>query len=215
MKLNLSSLLILFSIICLGQGNVEADTNLIINHGDITLYLSNDTSTLASKHTIKYSDFLNLDSDRDDRWFKDTYKGKYSKAPYKYSGYDLGHLTPSHITSYNDTLNHASFSLFNQAPQLASFNRGKWAKLERHVEDSISKYKMDATIITGVIYDINDTTYLSNSRIKIPTSYFKVLIIGDKIYCWIGSNIHGSVIPITLDELNEIFCINESGIKIT
>jgi len=170
--------------------------------------------TELSQHIITYNQFTKLDSERDDKWFIDTYKGKYTKAPYLYSGFDLGHLTPSHITSYNDTLNHASFSLFNQAPQLASFNRGKWAQLESHVEDSISKYKTKAIITTGVIYDDKNKTYLGNSRIKIPVAYFKILELGGKRYIWLGSNINGSVISITLKELNDLFVINGMKVKI-
>ena len=56
-----------------------------------------------------------------------------------------------------------SFSLFNQAPQVAAFNRGKWAQLEGQVEDSISKYQSDVTIITGVIYDPIFKKYLGKS----------------------------------------------------
>lgn len=169
---------------------------------------------MVSKQTLKFSDFKKLDGDRDDRWFQDTYKGKYSKEPYVHSGYDLGHLTPAHITSYNDTLNHSSFSLFNQAPQIAAFNRGKWAQLEGHVEDSIGKYKSDAIIITGVIYDPTVKEYLPKSRIPIPVAYFKVLVIKKNTWCWIGSNNNGSILPTTLNELNNIFKINKMNLSI-
>jgi len=214
MKKLITLILVLFTLNSISQINIITKNNLIILHGDITLYLTDDTSTLVSKHIIKYSNFKKLDKDRDNRWFQDTYKGKYNKNHYKYSGYDLGHLTPSHITSYNDSLNHLSFSLFNQAPQLASFNRGKWAQLERHVEDSIAKYKSTTTIITGVIYDGLNMVYLSKSRIKIPTTYFKILVIKNKTYCWLGSNNNGQVMLITLKELNEIFQINKMNIVI-
>lgn len=205
--------LLLATFNCFSQ-TIITNNKLVIKHGDITLYLSNDTSSLVSKHTITYDNFKKLDSDRDDKWFQDTYKGKYNKNAYIRTGYDLGHLTPSHITSYNDTLNHASFSLFNQAPQLASFNRGKWAQLEGNVEDSIGKYKSNAIIITGVIYDLKKTSYLGKSRVKIPTSYFKILMIKNKTYCWIGSNNNGQVLPITLVELNQLFVINKMNLKI-
>lgn len=213
MKTIILSILILLTSFCSAQ-NVITHNNLIIHHGDITLYLSNDTSTQVSKHTIKYTDFLKLDHDRDNRWFVDTYKGKYHKDDYLHTGYDLGHLTPAHITSYNDTLNHQSFSLFNQAPQVATFNRGKWAHLEGSVEDSIAKYKKDVVIITGVIYDGDKTTYLGTSRIKIPVSYFKVLFIDGKKYCWIGSNVNGEILPITLAELNAVILKNKNNFSI-
>ena len=175
------------------------------------LYLSNDTLPMVSRHSVVFSKFK-LDKDRDDNWFQDKYK-KMNKSAYKKTGYDLGHLTPSHITSYDDTLNHRSFSLYNQAPQLAKFNRGNWKSLEASVEDSILKYKSNATIITGVIYDATCKP-LPNSRITIPSSYFKVLYIGKKVYCWIGSNTTCEVKPIKLEELNAIFEKNKMGLNI-
>ena len=190
---------------------VATKNKLILNHGDMILYLSNDTLPMVSRHSVVFSKFK-LDKDRDNNWFQDKYK-KMDKGAYKGTGYDLGHLTPSHITSYDDTLNHRSFSLYNQAPQLAKFNRGNWKSLESSVEDSILKYKANSTIITGVIYDATCKP-LPNSRITIPSSYFKVLYIGKKVYCWIGSNTTCEVKPIKLVELNAIFEKNKMGLTI-
>ena len=207
--------LLLFTIIHVNIfSQTISNTNLKINHGDIILYLTNDSLSMVSKHTISYSNFLKLDKDRDNNWFQDSIKSKYKKGIYSNTGYDLGHLTPSHITSYNDTLNHISFSFLNQAPQLAKFNRGKWAKLEGSVEDSVSKYKTNSTIITGVIYNEKKPTYLNNSKIKIPTHYYKILYINKLIYCWLGSNIGGEIKIITIKDLNNLFKSNGMKIKI-
>ena len=126
----------------------------------------------------------------------------------------MGHLTPSHITSYNNEVNHTSFSFYNQAPQLAGFNRGKWARLERSVEDSISKYKSDVLIITGVIYDNTKKVYLSKSQIKIPTSFYKILNIKTKklTYVWVGSNVNGEAMKISIKELNELLKLNKNDL---
>lgn len=193
---------------------IKTDNNLIIPHGDITLYLTKDTCVLASKHVITYSEFLKLDKERDNKWFQDTYKGKYTKDAYLKTGYDIGHLTPSHITSYDNDLNHRSFSLFNAAPQLAAFNRGKWAQMEGGIEDSIAKYKKDAVIITGVIYDGKKTTYMGKSKIPIPMSFFKVLYIDNRVFCWIGSNINGLITTTTIKDLNEMFKLNRMSVKL-
>jgi DNA/RNA endonuclease G (NUC1) len=203
----------LISMVSIGQ-TITTDNKLIISHGDITLYLTKDTCALASKHVITYAEFQKLDKERDNRWFQDTYKGKYTKDSYLRTGYDIGHLTPSHITSYDNELNHNSFSLFNAAPQLAAFNRGKWAQMEGGVEDSIAKYKKDAVIITGVIYDGKKTTYMGKSKIPIPMSFFKVVYIDKKVFCWIGSNINGLITTTTVKELNEIFKLNKMTLKI-
>ena len=192
---------------------VSTNNKLIINHGDITLYLTKDTCTLASKHVITYANYLKLDKERDNRWFQDKYT-KYHKDAFLHTGYDLGHLTPSHITSYDNDLNHNSFSLFNEAPQLAAFNRGVWAQLEGSVEDMIGKAHKDVVIITGVIYDPNKKVFLGKSRIPIPSAYYKVLFLDGKTQCWIGSNINGLITSISLKELNELFKNNKMNLNI-
>jgi len=208
-----SIIVIMMAILSVAAKSQTVSTNnkMAICHGDMTLYLSNDTLPMASTHCIDYYRYK-LDRDRDNNWFEERYK-KMRKHAYRGTGYDLGHLTPSHITSYDDTLNHCSFSLYNQAPQLAKFNRGNWKRLESAVEDSIYKYRSDAFIITGVIYDSKCKT-LPNSRISIPSSYFKVLYIGKKVYCWIGSNTTCEVKSIRLEELNAIFEKNKMGLYI-
>ena len=190
-------------------------TKMVIRHGELTFYLDSDTNTFLSVHKIKYTQFLKIDGVRSDKWHSEKYKGIYDKEAYLHSGYDLGHLTPSNITSYDDSLNYHSFSFFNQAPQLAGFNRGKWAQLENNVEDSISKYKTNATIYTGVIYDNKKKTYLNKSKIKIPISYYKILSIESKklVYVWIGSNVNGEVISIDIKKLNEILKLNQNDMS--
>jgi DNA/RNA endonuclease G (NUC1) len=202
---------LLTSLTLLGQVSFN-EPKTVIKHNELTLYLDSDNNSFISKHELKYNNFLKLDSDRDDKWHSEI-KGPYSKEPYLYSGYDMGHLTPSHITSYNDTLNHHSFSFYNQAPQLASFNRGKWKRLEMSVEDSISKYKTDVLIITGVIYDESKKVYLGKSKIKIPEMYYKILCVKLKkpiTYVWIGSNKNGEITKSTIKELNGVLELNKS-----
>jgi DNA/RNA endonuclease G (NUC1) len=207
-------LLAMFMVMSSYSQTVTTDNKLIIKHGDITLYLTKDTCSMVSKHVLKFSSFLKLDKERDNRWFQDTYKGKYFKDAYLKTGYDIGHLTPSHITSYDNELNHKSFSLFNAAPQVAGFNRGKWAQLEGDVEDFISKSKQDVVIITGVIYDPNNKKFMGKSKIPIPSAFFKVLFINGTTKCWIGSNINGLITLTTLVDLNNIFKLNKMDLII-
>jgi DNA/RNA endonuclease G (NUC1) len=210
--MKITILFILITFVTFGQVTFNEPKTKIKN-GVLNFYLDSDNNSFISKQELSFSDFLKLDSERDDNWHSEI-KGIYSKKPYEYSGYDLGHLTPSHITSYNNEVNHTSFSFYNQAPQLAGFNRGKWARLERSVEDSISKYKSDVTVITGVIYDNTKKVYLSKSQIKIPTSFYKILNIKTKklTYVWIGSNVNGEVMKISIKELNELLKLNKNDL---
>lgn len=181
-------------------------TKFTIKHDDIIMSLDQDTCSFISKHDLKWKDFQKLDGDRKDRWHNEKPNGPYKKEYYHNSGYDLGHLTPAHITSYDDTLQYHSFSMFNQAPQLADFNRGKWKMMELGVEDTISKYKTDVNIITGVVYDNHKKVYLGKSRVKIPVYFYKIVSIEkeNKTYVWLGSNLNGNVIKINIIYLNEI-----------
>jgi len=207
------TILLFLNLTLLGQISFTKPKT-IINHKELTLYLDSDKNSYISKLELRYVDFLKLDSGRDDKWYSE-FKGVYSKEPYIHSGYDLGHLTPSHITSYNDTLNHHSFSFYNQSPQLAGFNRGKWKRLEMSVEDSISKYKVDVTIITGVIYNNIEKVYLGNSKIKIPEMYYKILFMKTKkpiTYVWVGSNKNGEVIKSNIKQLNGILKLSNNSL---
>jgi DNA/RNA endonuclease G (NUC1) len=196
------------------QTNVITKNSLIIPHGDITLYLDDDTTTLVSKQIIKYENFKNIGKfDRCNCWFQDTYKGKYIKSRFSKTGFDMGHLTPSSITSYDSVVNKNSFSMFNEAPQYAYFNEHPWKNLEMSVEDTIAKYKKDAIIITGVIYDENNKKYLPKSKIKIPTHYYKIVIIGKIVYVWLGVNADGKknckIRQSNLFDLNKLFVNNK------
>ena len=196
--------------------------NLVINHGDITLYLDKDTSTMLSKHNLSYKNYKKLGFvDRCNCWYVDTFsrlkKSDYTKA-YRKSGYDMGHLTPSYITTYDSLVNRNSFSFFNQAPQYSYFNQSSWKKLESQVEDIIDSLKSDAIIITGVIYNQNTKKYLATSRIKIPLYYFKVLYIKKQKWVWIAENSGDNKIctikETTITGLNLFLTKNNMKIKI-
>ena len=208
--------LLLLSTFSFGQKVKIEKTSFTINHGDITFYLDSDTNSLISTHIVTYDELLKIDGNRDDNWHKEYPYGSYKKLPYSNSGYDLGHLTPSNITSYDDSLNYHSFSYFNQSPQLASFNRGKWSKLEKSIIDTLKLLKSNGIIITGVIYDNNKKTYLGKSRIKIPIIYYKILIINKKtIICWSGSNVNGEITKTNLKTISELNSKNKNKVKIS
>ena len=210
------NLLIMSSVL---SQNVVSKNGLFIDHGDVKLYLDDDTTSLISRHALKYSDFQKLGTvPRGDNWFDDTYKGKYLPVRYKKSGFDKGHLTPSHITTYDSTTNRNTFSMFNAAPQYPYFNEHPWQQLESMVEDSIKKYKLDAVIITGVIYNEIKKTYIPKTRIKIPTHYFKIVTIGSKTWIWLGNNVDGKkdciITTTSLEELNNRFKVNGMKVRI-
>lgn len=210
----LITILSLYATIVVSQTVKIDSTRFTIKHGDITFYLDKDSNTFVSVHKISFINIKKLDSDRDDKWHKEFPFGPYIKDYYVHSGYDLGHLTPAHITSYNDSLQYHSFSFFNQSPQIAEFNRGKWRSLEASVEKEILSYKGDAIIVTGVIYDNKSKQYLHKSRIKIPIIYYKILITKRYTKSWIGSNQNGLVTETPVDTILKIARSNGNSIGI-
>lgn len=212
-----------FIISSLLSQTIITKSNLVIKHTDMTLYLTSDTNTMVSVQELTYQNFLKIGKvDRDslgDKWFDDTYKGKFKLKYYTNTGYDKGHLTPFKSSSYSIETATNSFSSYNQSPQDAFFNEHTWEQLEGNVLDTIAKYKLNATIITGVIYN-KKSTYLSKSKIKIPIYYYKVLFIGNKRYYWLGDNKQnlykkGDKIPTSsLEELNKLFKSNKMDVKI-
>lgn len=192
------------------------NTSFIIKHRTLTFYLDKDTASYVSVQEVTYDDVMSLTGKRSDKWHKEKPFGPYNKNAYRNSGYDLGHLTPSNITSYNDSLNYFSFSFFNQAPQLAGFNRGHWAKLENDVEDLIKIKQGKVIIVTGVIYNNYKKEYLSNTRIKIPLAFYKILVFNDGVTkVWLGSNINGLVTETDLKTVLQVAKDNGNKLKIS
>ena len=185
-----------------------------IHHVELTFFLDKDTNSFISVHTINYKDIIRITGDRSDKWHKEKPFGPYNKNIYVHTGYDLGHLTPSNITSYNDSTNYNSFSLFNQAPQVAAFNRGKWSKLEAKVVKILTLDKTSAIIVTGVIYNNNKKIYLNKSRIKIPMAYYKIVATAKSTTCWMGSNINGEIITTDLKTILEVARKNGNKLSI-
>lgn len=185
-----------------------------IQHNDLSFFLDKDTNSYISVHNIDYKNIIRITGKRNDKWHKEKPFGPYNKNIYIRTGYDLGHLTPSNITSYDDSTNYISFSLFNQAPQVAAFNRGKWSKLEAKVVKTLTMDKTNAIIVTGVIYNNNKKIYLNKSRIKIPMAYYKIVVTAKSTTCWMGSNINGQIITTDLKTILEVARKNGNKLSI-
>ncbi len=104
---------------------------------------------------------------------------------YKHSGYDKGHLAPAADMVWNKQAMDESFYFSNISPQLASFNRGIWKKLEKKSRNWANKYK-SIYIVCGPVCK-NSTKTIGNDSIVIPTHFYKaILIYNDTIKQAIG-----------------------------
>jgi DNA/RNA endonuclease G (NUC1) len=119
--------------------------------------------------------------------------------------YDRGHLTPADLMYSEETMRE-SFTLTNQAPQVACGNRGKWKAYESNTLAYVMRTNQPATIVTGVIYDKPDVEH----KPSIPVAYYKVVYAGNKKFAFYLPNTveacqDKSFIKKTPEELEKFF----------
>ena len=100
--------------------------------------------------------------------------GSATLMDYKGSGYDRGHLAPAGDMKFSLEAMSESFFMSNMSPQVPSFNRGIWKKLEFFIREC-AKYEGQLYIVTGpVLTGIYPT--IGISEVSIPEYYFKTIL---------------------------------------
>lgn len=104
-----------------------------------------------------------------------------STIDYTGSGFDRGHLCASADRNGNTTDNEATYFTSNIAPQAADNNQRSWATFENYLR-SLTQAGNEVHIIAGVAgsggVGVNGAaTTISNGRITVPDSFWKVAII--------------------------------------
>ena len=104
----------------------------------------------------------------------DVNTGSANDKDYKGSGYDRGHLAPASDMGWSSTTMAESFFYSNMSPQVPSFNRGIWKKLEELVRtwaiENNSIY-----IVTGPVLK-NGLTTIGADKVSVPKYYYKVIL---------------------------------------
>lgn len=95
---------------------------------------------------------------------------------YSNSGYTRGHLAPSFSIgkSHGAAAQVETFLMTNITPQLESFNRKWWQRLEEVAISRFTKRLNNVWVITGPVFDAN-RTYL-DSGVDIPDAFYKILL---------------------------------------
>jgi len=100
--------------------------------------------------------------------------GSATKADYKGSGYDRGHLAPAADMKWSQKAMSESFFMSNMSPQKPRFNRGIWKKLEGQVRKwAISNDEI--YVVTGPILEEGLLT-IGINNVSAPGAYFKVIL---------------------------------------
>lgn len=100
--------------------------------------------------------------------------GSATNDDYQGSGYDRGHLAPAADMGWSNQAMEESFFYSNMSPQVPSFNRGIWKKLEEQVRQwAIDNKKI--YVVTGPILEDNLPTVGPN-KVSVPRYYYKVIL---------------------------------------
>lgn len=93
---------------------------------------------------------------------------------YAASGYDRGHLAPAGDMTWSPEAMTESFYYSNMSPQVPSFNRGIWKKLEDQVRTWAATYD-SLYIVTGPILEDGLPT-IGENKVSIPRIYYKAIL---------------------------------------
>lgn len=94
---------------------------------------------------------------------------------YYKSGYDRGHLAPAADMSWSETAMKESFYFSNISPQVPSFNRGVWKRLEDQVR-WWAAYDSTIYVVTGPVLRDNLPT-IGPNQVSVPELFYKVILV--------------------------------------
>ncbi|SDP84244.1 DNA/RNA non-specific endonuclease [Desulforhopalus singaporensis] len=97
-----------------------------------------------------------------------------TKADYRSSGFDRGHMCPAAVNNMSEEANRESFLMSNMSPQLPSFNRGIWADLEAWVRNQVEIYGI-LYVVTGPVFK-GVLGAIGDNEVTIPGYFYKVLL---------------------------------------
>jgi endonuclease G, mitochondrial len=89
------------------------------------------------------------------------------------SGYDRGHLCPAGDMKFDYTSMSETFYLSNMSPQLPSFNRGIWKKLEEKVRFWAECYGLIYVVTGGILQE--GQTKIGLNGVTVPAYFYKVI----------------------------------------
>ncbi len=153
-----------------------SSSDIIIHHTEYSL--AYDTLHHLAKWTIYQITKEQIQKKgvkRTNRFLPDPllYEKTNLEKDYENSGYDRGHLIPAADMSYSDITMKESFYYSNITPQLPSFNRGIWKKLEDQVRKWVIENEQ-LIVISGPI--ISDTLkHFGIHKISKPYYFYKII----------------------------------------
>lgn len=94
---------------------------------------------------------------------------------YTKSGYDKGHMLPAADMSWSPEAMKETFYFSNISPQVPSFNRGAWKKLEEKVRDWAVEFD-SVKVYVGPVFKDN-IKKIGPDSVTVPGYYFKTILM--------------------------------------
>lgn len=92
---------------------------------------------------------------------------------YRGSGFDRGHLAPAGDMTWSLQAMNESFYYSNMSPQVPSFNRGIWRKLESKVRSWVTDFD-SIYVTTGPVLELNLSSI--GEGVSVPKYFYKSLV---------------------------------------
>ena len=99
--------------------------------------------------------------------------GSANHNDYKGSGFDRGHLAPAGDMTWSIQAMNESFYYSNICPQVPSFNRGIWRKLESKVRSWVTDFD-SIYVTTGPVLELNLSSI--GDGVSVPKYFYKSLV---------------------------------------
>ncbi|HQV50971.1 MAG: DNA/RNA non-specific endonuclease [Flavobacteriales bacterium] len=163
-----------------GLPKLEEGDELIVHPGHMLVYSEKHEQPKWTVH-IAAPDLIKGNLARIDSFLPDPLvkTGTAVTADYWYSGYDRGHMVPSADMRWTYDALLGTYYYSNISPQLADFNRGKWAELEDWGRRYVYHTKRRVFIATGpVLRDGLPTMQKADRKneVSIPELFWKVIV---------------------------------------
>jgi len=99
--------------------------------------------------------------------------GSANHNDYRGSGFDRGHLAPAGDMTWSLQAMNESFYYSNMSPQVPSFNRGIWRKLESKVRSWVTDFD-SIYVTTGPVLELNLSSI--GEGVSVPKYFYKSLV---------------------------------------
>lgn len=160
--------------LCFAQVAEPVSDDVVVAHGYYSLGYCEENEQAAWVFYKLYGDMVNGVAMRVNGFREDplVLNESASLKDYRKSGYDRGHLCPAADMKINDVAMRESFYMSNMSPQVPSFNRGVWKKLEGMVRGLVSESDT-IYVVTGPVFSDNLGS-IGENNVTVPGYYYKV-----------------------------------------